>query len=235
MRPVDRGQIPKAAGGGAKVVRDYGEYREDLVQCLGCYCSYCEAPVSAKIEVEHIAPKGSNPNLRVAWDNLLLACGFCNPEKGRYIDRTKTHDHLWPDRDNTARAFKYGEGGTVHPAAGLGEETERRAFLTRGMIGLNGPHQLAPTDARKRRWNLRREAWDRIVDARGDLQDNDTPAMRRQIVAHARSLGFWSMWMAVFADDPAMRRELAGLIPGTANDCFDADARPCLARPGGVL
>lgn len=103
-----------------------------------------------------------HPEARTAWDNLLLACGFCNPEKGtRDIDRSTDIDHLWPDRDNTFRAFVYGEGGVVNPAK-LTDDLRNRAIRTRNLVGLNPPHLLSPTDARRRRWRLRRDAWDRI-------------------------------------------------------------------------
>lgn len=233
MRPVDRGPYP-LVGGAPKAVADYGELREDLIEALDLYCSYCEAPLTAKPEVEHIAPKSLHANARNAWDNLLLACGFCNPEKGRRdVDRDRNHDYLWPDRDNTFRAFRYGPGGLVSAAA-LAPELQRRALRTRDLVGLNGPHLLPPTDARRRRWTLRRQAWDRILEARDDLRACDTPEMRRQILTHAKSLGFWSMWMTIFDDDDRMRAALIALHRGTVTACFDADGRPVL-RTGGSL
>jgi hypothetical protein len=233
MRPLHRGAFP-SVNGVPKVVKDYGDLREDLFEALDGCCSYCEAPLSAKPEVEHVAPKALHPEARTAWDNLLLACGFCNPEKGtRDIDRSTDIDHLWPDRDNTFCAFVYGEGGVVNPAK-LTDDLRNRAIRTRNLVGLNPPHLLSPTDARRRRWRLRRDAWDRIKMAREDLRASDTPAMRRQILAHAKSLGFWSMWMTVFADDTAMRAALLGLYRSIAPGCFDATGNP-LRRNGGVL
>ena len=233
MRPVERGPLP-LVNGVPKVVRDYGEFRDNLAESLGLYCSYCEAPIAAKLEVEHIAPKALHPADRNDWNNLLLVCGFCNPEKGvRDIDRATNTDFVWPDRDNTFRAFCYGEGGTVSPAS-LDRAHQDRALRTRDLVGLNGPHLLKPTDARKRRWTVRRQSWERIREAQNDLRENDTPAMRRQILTHAKTMGFWSMWMTVFSDDRAMLAALMSLIPGTALSCFDATHQP-IQRPGGLL
>lgn len=234
MRPLDRGPFP-TVGGAPKPVRDYGDLREDLFEALGGCCSYCEAPLSAKPEVEHIAPKSLHPDARTAWGNLLLACGFCNQEKGvRNIDRTTDDGHIWPDRDNTFRAFRYTQGGVVEPDRSLPRDLQNRALRTRSLIGLNPPHQLRPTDARRRRWSLRSQVWDQIEAARENLRECDTPAMRREILNHARALGFWSMWMSVFADDLAMRVALLSLYRGTAPGCFDTAARP-LPRQGGAL
>mgnify|MGYP002381528284 CR=1 FL=1 len=234
MRPVERGAAP-SVGGSLKVVRDYGELREDLLAALDAYCSYCEAPLTAKPEVEHISPKARHADARVDWNNLLLACGFCNPEKGsRDVDRSHDTDYVWPDRDNTFRAFVYGPGGTLKPTPTLPSELQKRAMRTRDLVGLNGPHLLLATDARKRRWNVRRQAWDRIQEARADLHACDTPEMRRQILAHAKTMGFWSMWMALFADDNTMCAALLDLLRGTSRACFDARGRP-IPRPGGVL
>lgn len=231
MRPLDRGLWP-TVNGVAKEVKDYGDLREDLYDALGGCCSYCELPLTAKPEVEHVAPKAHNPDARVAWGNLLLACGFCNPEKSdRDIDRSTETDYVWPDRDNTFRAFVYSVGGVVKPDPTLPRDLQLRALRTRDLVGLN-PRSSTP--ARVRRWNLRRAAWDRIVNAREDLRGCNTPEMRRQLVEHARSLGYWSMWMTVFADDPQMRAALLGLLRGTAGGCFDAAGRP-VPRRGGVL
>ncbi len=43
-----------------------------------------------------------------------FACPNCNSVTGD--DPVDLDEYLWPDRDNTARAFTYGEGGLVDVA-----------------------------------------------------------------------------------------------------------------------
>lgn len=45
-------------------------------------------------------------------------------------------------------------------------------------------------------------------EALRDLQKNDTPQMRNQIVRTAQGQGFWSIWMTVFQNDPDMLNRL---------------------------
>ena len=86
--------------------------------------------------------------------------------------------------------------------------------------------------ASDRRWNNRREAWDIAVESKQDLETNDTPEMRRQIIRSATARGYWSVWMTVFEDDPDMLERLIESFPGTCADCFDDQFRP-IRRIGG--
>jgi hypothetical protein len=70
--------------------------------------------------------------------------------------------------------------------------------------------------------------------ARGDLETNDSPEMRRSILQTAIARGHWSIWMQVFQDDVAMRAQLNQWFQGTARDCFDAETRP-IGRAGGLI
>lgn len=228
MRPVERGGVPRDDQGVAKVFAAYGDARDDLLARLGSFCSYCEMRIENAPNVEHVSPKSRDAERERDWNNLLLACNHCNPTKGsgkRHLD-----DHLWPDRD-TARAFRYDESGRVEPVEGLPEDTQRRALLTRNMIGLD-PRK--PTEASLRRFKHRQDAWTIATNSRERLRAHSSAALRDTIVDLARSRGYWSIWMTVFADDPDMRRRLIAGFRGTSAACFDPATAP-VARPGGVL
>ena len=49
-----------------------------------------------------------------------------------------------------------------------------------------------------------------------------------------KTTGFFSVWMAVFADDREIRLGLIARMAGTAADCFDASGLP-VPRPGGRI
>jgi hypothetical protein len=73
-------------------------------------------------------------------------------------------------------------------------------------------------------------------DSRNDLQTNPGDGFRRQIARTATAQGFFSIWMTVFADDPAMRRLLIKEFTGTAADCFDTvTTQPIRPRPATDL
>jgi hypothetical protein len=129
---VDDGQLDKpqdykwrkqiAAAVGKRIGDIYRQAATPLTTQLGAFCSYCEIPLLATIEVEHIAPKSEYPMFCLAWENFLLACGPCNklPAKDSkpnrvdvvdnwlggvepvlertYYDEIRGH-YVWPDRD----------------------------------------------------------------------------------------------------------------------------------------
>jgi len=108
MRPVERGGIPQENGVN-KVVRDYKDWRQDLIDRIGNYCSYCNMTLNDSPQVEHVTPKNPRPG-QVAgalldWNNMLLACGPCNRAKGNQPNSNQTH--YIPDYHNTHLAFEY--------------------------------------------------------------------------------------------------------------------------------
>jgi len=116
MRPVERGPHPTDALGAPVRFSQYAQARSALIDRLGEYCSYCEMHLDASLAVEHIQPKAVSPHLTLAWDNFLLACTNCNATKGD--TNVKLADYLWPDRDDTFHALRYGPGGQVRSASG---------------------------------------------------------------------------------------------------------------------
>jgi uncharacterized protein (TIGR02646 family) len=213
--------------------KEYGEAKPHLEKQLGRYCSYCEMPIGNQPAAEHIEPKVHRPELEPKWCNLLLACATCNRIKWDQL--VALDDCLWPDRDNTARAFAYGEGGTVAVLAALAGIDAVRASRAIALVGLDRrPGGVTEPTPRDLRWKDRSEAWDKARRARGRLARGDTADMREIIVDLAKATGFWSVWMTVFSGDPDMRGRFIGAFPGTSRACFDDQTRP-VARPTGAL
>lgn len=225
MRPVDRGPAPRT-------FREYGEALPYLSARLGRFCSYCGRFVPTGLAVEHKRPRIRYPTEERRWDNFLLACLNCNSGKGHA--RISLHRYLWPDTDNTLRAFNYSEDGRMYAARSIGKRLRRKANRTIRLLGLDkypGGYR-EPTD-RDLRWNDRRMEWMKASQCKNELAHLDTPRQRQLIVALA-SNGIFSVWWAVFSSDPDMRSRLRGAFVGTCPNSFDAKEN-LQARPGGQL
>ena len=107
VRPVDKGVAPPQA------FTTYSEAAPELVARLGRYCSYCERHITTHLGVEHVQPKSLETALECTWSNFLLACVNCNSCKGSTA--ITLCNYLWPDVDNTLRAFCYFRGGMILP------------------------------------------------------------------------------------------------------------------------
>lgn len=233
MRPIDRGQVPLDAEGNPKVFKKYADARGDLIDRIGEYCSYCEMHQDASLAVEHVKPKKHNPHLELEWDNFLLSCVNCNSIKGS--DDIDLDDYYWPDRDNTARAFEYQEGGIVRANPALNMEQQEKTKRTIKLTGLDRrPSNDSDPATTDRRWRNRREEWDKAVDSWEDLRQEDSPTVRRLIVRGA--VKYWSVWMTVFRNDADMLRRLIEALPGTCRACFDENNHfEKVHRPGGAI
>lgn len=106
---------------------EYDIMRAHLLQRIGPYCSYCEAPISNDSAVEHKIPKEIGNKLKGRaksgwdslgftnkWRNLLLACQSCNSAKrdkpeikepdsydADEIYKNTLESWVWPDFDET--------------------------------------------------------------------------------------------------------------------------------------
>ncbi len=225
MRPVTKGAAPRT-------YTDYQDAQPDLVAVLDRFCSYCDRFVSAGVHVEHKRPQEEYPLETLLWSNFLLACHNCNSTKGHR--RLRLADYLWPDTDNTLRAFQYLSGGVIRENPHISKTIQRKAVRTIRLLGLdrvpgNSP---APTD-RDFRWQDRRREWDKANLARDQLAQLDTQGQRNLIVETARN-GIFSIWWTVFAGDVDMRRRLREAFIGTDPSCFDANEN-LVARLGGQI
>lgn len=236
MRPVERGTWPQDPNGNNIQYSEYTQARGELIDRMGECCSYCEMHLDSSLAVEHVQPKkppGATAviaNLALSWDNFLLACTNCNSTKGN--TPVNLPDYLWPDRDNTFRAFVYSAGGMVAPNPLLGNQLLiDKAKKTIELTGLD-KHPLNDPKASDRRWKNRRELWDIAELSMKNLLKCDTPEMRDQITMTATGYGYWSIWMTVFNCDQDMIDRFINAVPSTSKVCFDAHKQP-VARAGG--
>lgn len=227
MRPVDKGTAPVAT------YANYAAALPDLEQRLGRYCSYCERYIATNLAVEHVQAKSLVPAMALTWSNFLLACVNCNSCKG---DTPVTiADYLWPDSDNTLRAFEYSSGGVVAPRAALAAPLRAKAQASAALVGLDRvPGAAIPPTQSDLRWLKRFETWRKANDALRRLAQNDTVELREQIVDTALAIGLFSIWWTVFAVDGNMRSRLRAAFVGTCSNSFDANDN-LQARPGGQL
>ncbi|MCC5884783.1 MAG: HNH endonuclease [Halomonas sp.] len=217
MRPITRIAAPQ-------VYTRYQDAIDDLENCFGRYCSYCERFIPTGLAVEHVSPKSSDSARETDWTNFLIGCNNCNSTKGVKI--TNNQDFLWPDRDNTLMAIEYKAGGLVEPSVSLAPHIKQKATALIELVGLDRhPGQpLAKQPARRdKRYMDREEVWTLAQVARRTLANNNNIDFREYIVSTAKKAGFFSIWLTVFDDDSDMRCRLVEAHAGTAKDCFEND------------
>lgn len=215
MRPVTKGKGLHYQDG-----QEHGKARAGLEGRLGFYCSYCERRLGTGLQVEHILAKDNGG--ADAWANFLLGCGNCNPTKG-----TRDPGYagwLIPDRDNTAAAFLYEKDGVIK-VRDLPPQKKALAERTLKLLGLNkkltkkldDKGNTIPLDRRLQRL----EAWTLASWYESEWESCQIPAMEEVIVKNALAVGFFSIWMEVFAKVPAMRLRFIQAFKGTEAGCFD--------------
>lgn len=230
MRPVNRGAAPAAYA-------DYEDAKQDLVNCLGSYCNYCERRIPTMLAVEHIQPKGlvQYAHLKNEWTNFLLGCVNCNSAKSN--TPVECDELLLPDRDNTFVAYVYDELGTVEPNPAINPAVRVLAAALRDLTALNRlNHPNWDEDAlfsALDRVGQRIQAWQQAKEARSDFDGGKT--WHRAIAREASATGFFSIWMAAFAGIPSVRQAIIDAFPNTAPDCFDAMTNIVTPRPANGL
>jgi hypothetical protein len=230
MRPIERGVAPRT-------YTDYPQAHDDLCAVIGDYCSYCERQIETHLAVEHVQPKSRKKALRNEWTNFLLGCVNCNSCKGKKA--VALGGFVWPDVDNTARAYFYTSSGEVAVMPRMRKPNRDRALATLALVGLDRVPGHA--DRKKRpsssdiRWRRRQEAFDLATRQLNALAAQDTPIVRQLIVEAALGRGMFSIWMQVFIADADMRRRLVAAFRGTAPSCFDPATFRAVRRPGGSL
>lgn len=227
MRPVDKGAAP------VPTYANYAAALPELEKRLGRYCSYCERYIATNLAVEHVQAKSLVPALALTWSNFLLACVNCNSCKG--VAPVTVADFLWPDSDNTLRAFEYRPGGVIAPHAALTAPLRAKARASAALVGLDRvPGADIPPTQSDLRWLKRFETWRKASDALRRLTQNDTVELREQIVDTALVTGLFSIWWTVFEADGNMRSRFRAAFVGTCSNSFDANEH-LQARPGGQL
>jgi hypothetical protein len=219
MRPVTRGRARQ------RVYQDFKDALPHLEQALGKYCSYCERFFPAGLAVEHVIPKTQNKRLRNVWRNFLLSCSNCNSVK--QDKRIRIGNYLWPDRDNTFRAFRY-DNGLADVALGLPPKAHLRAKRLMKLVGLHrhlGQTQRRDKPAKRdERASQRERVWKLASSERTKLAGRVDNGLRDTIVELAKVYGFYSVWMAVFGNDQDMRCRLISAFKNTSG--FNAVGQP---------
>ncbi len=206
MRSINRGPWPIGEDGSRIRFSHYRYAKVPLTERIGDYCSYCERP--GDLHVEHVVPKSVEKQLKTEWSNFLLGCVNCNSRKS---DKNESREGLlWPDRDDTFRAFAYQSGGRVTVNANLSDDEHHKASALFDLVGLGETGTC--TDRRRHR---RRQAWDQAVEVRCLISNDDSRILAVKV---ALGTGFFSVWMAVFHDDEDMRRRLTAAFPGTRTE-----------------
>lgn len=67
--------------------------KQVLIQDGDQKCFICERRRDTDLQVEHLQSRANHPELENNWDNLYLACDYCNKRKNSYHD-----DLLHPDQ-----------------------------------------------------------------------------------------------------------------------------------------
>lgn len=212
MRPIAKGAAPQ-------VFTKYVDARDHLIARIGDYCCYCERHCDP--HVEHIEPQGKYPNRSLDWLNFLLACSYCNGIKTDTFAGTSAY--YFPDDANTAYLFIYDEANNEVCVNGAITNT---AIVTTGqgtvdLVGLN--RRLDSRNRPDRRWQKRLEAW-RIAQ-RAHTRHCANPPIDAKDIESIRELalqtGFFSIWLTVFANVPAVCVDLIQSFPGVRTACYD--------------
>ena len=230
MRPVDKGSD-------LGEFHPYNDAQQPLQNRLGEFCSYCERWIAGGIHVEHKKPKAHYGELEFQWRNFLLACGNCNSAKGS--GRFELEDYVWPDADNTMKAFEYGAEGRILPKVGFGDELDQKIENTWTLFGLNRHpdatvHSFKLPTTKDKRWIHRKKEWDKATKNKTSLLENDNTVLRDMIIDIAYAKGMFSIWYSVFSDDIDMKRRLIAVFENTAINCFDDDF-DLVTRPAGQI
>lgn len=240
MRPFKRGPSP--------IVGDYPDYSDaktDLISRFSsgliqgkpkvAYCSYCERVINTGLAVEHIQPKKgkySHPMLIGRWDNFLLACVNCNSSKG---SKGIFFDYLlFPDRDNTFKAFVYKADGKIYINRTNNVVMQSLAINTLKLTGLDKVSRETTDDngnlIAQDRINQRMEAWGTAeVLLSIYLKDKQNNDIREMIAMQMVTTGYFSVWMTVFAEHDEIKKIFIDSISGTRlSGCFDAKTNSCI-------
>jgi len=226
MRPVVRGANPTDEHGDVMIFKEYSRSRRYLIDRIGEYCSYCERKIEANLAVEHVQPKGTNPDIALEWSNFLLGCTNCNSTKGD--KEVILENYVWPDVDNTFINFEYNDTGIVDIPIDILDPRLRDKI--QNMLDLVGLQKHPPREgsadwerASDRRFEHRVQAWseaNRYMDSYTNAVDEIRQEMIPLIITIVIHQGFWSIWMDAFVDFPEVQTELINNLIGTNIEHF---------------
>ncbi len=213
MRPVAKGAWPVKANppGGLQCFADWTNAIEPLRSATGPYCHLCEMRVNNHLSIEHIKSRNQFPSLSGSWTNFLLSCGYCNSRKRKTpVEAPYRKKYVWPHLHNTLIAFDVPLGGTdlgtVQPSQTATADADLLARARRliDLYRLDQPWtQQGHADMR---YIERVQAIDKAARRRREYEDGK--ATPDAIVDMAETTGFFSVWLKVFVDVPAVALRL---------------------------
>lgn len=208
----------------------YSAAKPALLAAMGAHCSYCErAGDPQDLHVEHIYPAGAHPARSTKWNNFLVSCNTCNTYKRHHLgdgrQRSLLARYLWPHLDNTARAFVYKSTGEVEVSSNVPAPLKRAAELTIDMTGL----LLSPAKATGYEKvgvaydgaSKRSQVWGQASGFKQQFLLAPTASNAAVIADGASNIGYFSIWMEVFRDQPMVRQELIRAFKADPK-CFHA-------------
>lgn len=208
VRPIERGPWPVDGDGNEKKFGTYREAKADLLHRIGDYCSYCER--TGDLHIEHVVPRKHAPDLKEDWNNFLLGCSNCNGIK--HAKNRSRQGYMWPDEDDTRGAFEYQPDGRVRVRKELPGADRQRAEKLVELVGLDRVPEPNDGNASDRRWRKRRAAWGQAEEAKRRIAEGADPCW---VLVSAKNIGFWSVWMTVFAEHGQICAQLQKAFPGT--------------------
>lgn len=213
--------------------KEHGDAKDDLIENLGKYCSYCEVPVPPKssLEVEHIKAMSKYAALACSWINFLLGCKNCNPIK-KDEDFEFDEVHL-PHINNTFLSFEVKDDGFIQVNTSLDGDEKPKAEKLSLLVGIERRPGHPKYSHKDDRWSNRREAWKlakRYLD-KYSVGNASIECLTDLAVAN----GFFTVWMTVFSAHPEVRQALIDAFPGTAKGCFEIGTTIPSKRNGGSI
>ncbi len=249
MRPIDKGACPQV-NGVDKTVRDYKEWRSDLIARIGYYCAYCNMALSHQLHVEHVVPKnpmsGQSAGDLLAWENMLLACEKCNKSKSNKPSNATIH--YLPEYHNGLLAFEsvpdllQVSAMIVAPKPGLNAAQQTKAIKT--IEDFEWQNVDTRGEVVDIRWRKRFDAQIQVKAARDLLSmakgsaTYDADLAGKYVATMALGTGFFLLWFQEFADESMVLKWLIDqdLFPGVSRSCFDPEAfTPIPRNPGDTL
>lgn len=222
MRPITKGENHKQ-------YNKYQDAKQDLIDCIGPYCSYCERHLIYNIAIEHIQPKSIHPDLELEWSNFLIACPNCNShKKDKDINSDNIRNYVWPHIDDTYHLIEYDDVTSLpKPRKGLNRNDTEKVNNTIKLTGLDIPISKIESKTYEQMSDTRTE--DRIKcikEAKEYLQiykqgSEDAKEQYLELFSTIiKESGYWSIWMHYFEKEPKLKELLINLLPGTRTEFF---------------
>lgn len=202
----------------------YSNSKPHLEANIGCYCSYCEKPISDEsMHVEHIRPKSIHANLEFEWDNFLVSCQRCNGTDNKGTKDVNFNQTHMPHLNNTFLSIIYFADGSisVDPRM-LGAESAKAQSLI-DLVGLDKISGHPEHKEGDKRFERRKTIWEIAEKMKLNYSAANTSLTPDFIATCATKMGFWSVWMTIFSDFPEVQNELINVFNGTFSDCISTD------------